>query len=87
MESKLSRCVRCNGRKKVYMINGGYTHVNIGGVEKICPLCMGEGVMKSISQALSDINEIKSNNMEEKSKEKAKHEKESKESKKAISDF
>lgn len=47
-------CMRCKGRKKVYRIMGGYSHVNSGGVEIECPMCNGTGKHKTLEAATED---------------------------------
>jgi hypothetical protein len=54
MKEEYMRCMRCNGRKKVFKIMGGYSHINSGGIEKDCPLCLGKGEVKTIDAAISD---------------------------------
>ena len=39
----MQRCVRCNGRKKMYKINSAYSMTNCGGQEVDCPMCLGKG--------------------------------------------
>lgn len=43
MQNGFMRCPRCNGRKKLYKMNSGYSHVNCGGPEVECPMCQGKG--------------------------------------------
>lgn len=49
------RCIRCSGRKKVYKINSGYSLINTGGVEVDCPLCLGEGTIKTLDKMLEGL--------------------------------
>lgn len=53
------RCIRCSGRKKLFKLNNGYTHINMGAPEVDCPMCLGKGVTKSIEETLKELNEIK----------------------------
>lgn len=48
-------CMRCKGRKKVYRIMGGYSHVNSGGVEIECPMCNGTGKHKTLEAATEEL--------------------------------
>lgn len=62
--SKEIRCIRCQGRKKLYKINSCYSHVNTGGVLVNCPMCLGTGSMKSSQEIIDEIGN-KKNNVEE----------------------
>ncbi len=44
-------CVRCEGRKKIYKVGSGWSHINTGGVLTDCPLCLGVGKIKSLEDA------------------------------------
>lgn len=55
MQSKMMRCIRCEGRKKMYMMNGGYTHVNMGALQVDCPLCLGKGQIPFLENAIEEI--------------------------------
>ena len=71
MQKSLIRCVRCDGRKKVFKINNGYTLVSMGAPEVVCPLCMGDGMMPNhISTIIEKLpeDEVKSVNTEKESK-------------------
>lgn len=57
MQSKMMRCIRCEGRKKMYMMNGGYTHVNMGALQVDCPLCLGKGQIPFLEDAIEDVKE------------------------------
>lgn len=59
MTDKMIVCLRCDGRKKIYKIGGGYSFVNIGGQLVNCPMCNGEGKHKTAEAALKEIEEIK----------------------------
>ena len=63
MEKKMMRCIRCEGRKKMYLMNGGYTHANMGGIHVDCPLCLGKGKIPILDDASEEIkkqaNQIK----------------------------
>lgn len=54
MQKGFRRCIRCKGRKKMFKVRGAYTHANTGGVEVDCPMCLGEGTIKTIEKALTD---------------------------------
>lgn len=64
MKGAMIRCVRCKGRKKVFKINRIYSYTNTGGVEIQCPMCLGNGSIKSLEEA---IEEIKKTNEQHKS--------------------
>lgn len=49
------RCVRCQGRKKLYKINNGYSYLNTGGVLVNCPMCLGTGSTKSPQEIIDEI--------------------------------
>lgn len=51
-------CMRCNGRKQMYRFGSGYTHSNNGGRLVDCPMCLGEGKIKTIEAATKEV-EIK----------------------------
>lgn len=55
MQSRMMRCIRCEGRKKMYMMNGGYTHVNMGALQVDCPLCLGKGQIPFLEDAIEDV--------------------------------
>lgn len=55
MQSRMMRCIRCEGRKKMYMMNGGYTHVNMGALQVDCPLCLGKGQIPFLEDAMEDV--------------------------------
>lgn len=55
MKGAMIRCVRCKGRKKLFKINGIYSYTNTGGVEIQCPMCLGNGVTKSLEEATEEI--------------------------------
>jgi hypothetical protein len=55
MQSKMMRCIRCEGRKKMYMMNGGYTHVNMGALQVDCPLCLGKGQIPFLENAIEEV--------------------------------
>lgn len=54
----MQRCCRCLGRKKVYKMGGGYSHIDTGGLHVDCPMCLGEGEVKKL---VIETNEIVSN--------------------------
>lgn len=54
--SELINCIRCRGYKKLYKVNNGYVTTNIGGEHVICPLCNGEGRIKSLEEELKEKN-------------------------------
>lgn len=43
-------CLRCRGRKKMYKMGSGYSTENTGGPHVNCPLCLGVGKIKKLSQ-------------------------------------
>ena len=55
MQSKTTRCFRCDGRKKMYTMNGGYTHANMGGPQVDCPMCLGKGNIPVLEDALEPV--------------------------------
>lgn len=55
MKSKTTRCFRCDGRKKMYTMNGGYTHANMGGLQVDCPMCLGKGNIPVLEEAPEEI--------------------------------
>lgn len=56
MEQNEMICMRCHGRKKIYKMGAGYSHVDIGGVKVDCPMCLGSGVVKTIEEALKEVD-------------------------------
>jgi phage FluMu protein Com len=46
-------------------MNGGYTYTNTGGIEIKCPMCVGEGFTKSLSEAIEDVKKINTKNKKE----------------------
>jgi phage FluMu protein Com len=69
-KSSMIRCVRCKGRKKIFKMNGGYTYVNMGGVQVDCPMCLGTGQTKSITEVLEELQKSTPKNKADKTKEK-----------------
>lgn len=57
MTNGLRLCIRCDGRKKMYLFNGGYTHCNMGGVQVDCPLCLGKGKIPVLEEVKEDIKQ------------------------------
>ena len=55
MQSKMMRCIRCDGRKKMYTMNGGYTHANMGGLQVDCPMCLGKGNIPVLEEAIEEV--------------------------------
>lgn len=55
MKGDMIKCVRCEGRKKIYKVNSVYSHVNTGGIEIQCPMCLGNGSIKTLEEAIKDI--------------------------------
>lgn len=53
--NKMMLCMRCDGRKKMYVMNGGYTHTNMGGPYVDCPLCLGIGKIPVLEDAKEEI--------------------------------
>jgi hypothetical protein len=70
MEGSMIRCLRCKGRKKLFKINGIYNYTNTGGVEIQCPMCLGNGITKSLDEALEEIKKTNEKHQSEKIKEK-----------------
>lgn len=48
LKDEMRLCIRCKGRKTLYKLGGGYTFTNMGGKEVKCPMCLGEGKIKSM---------------------------------------
>lgn len=69
MEKGHIRCVRCQGRKKLFKINSGYSYTNTGGIEVKCPLCLGEGWTKPLEIAIEEAKQA--NHKHDKSKERS----------------
>ena len=59
MEENKVKCIRCKGRKKMYKVQGAYSHTNTGGKEVDCPMCMGEGFMEKMPGSQKEIKKIK----------------------------
>jgi hypothetical protein len=72
--SKMMLCMRCDGRKKMYTMNGGYTHANMGGPLVDCPLCLGKGKIPMLEEAPEEVKQetIKSKDKKEKDSKDAK---------------
>jgi hypothetical protein len=77
MQGDLIRCVRCLGRKKIFKINNGYSHINTGGVEVDCPMCLGNGTIKTFEKALEDAKITEKEIKQNKSAKRNKNDKES----------
>lgn len=75
MEKGYRICLRCCGRKKVFKIGGGYSHINTGGIEVGCPLCLAKGQIKHLDKAIVDVTQalintekVKKNDKKEKTR-------------------
>ena len=44
------RCFRCLGRKKLHKIGSAYSMIDTGGELVTCPMCNGEGTIKSLDE-------------------------------------
>jgi len=55
MQKKMMRCIRCDGKKKMYTMNGGYTHANMGGPQVDCPMCLGKGNIPVLEEAIAEV--------------------------------
>jgi hypothetical protein len=60
MENGKQVCFRCDGRKKIFKIGGGYSHIDMGGQQVDCPMCLGCGSIKTLEAALEEKEELKS---------------------------
>lgn len=66
MKGKTIRCVRCKGRKKLFKVGQVYSYTNTGGVEINCPMCLGEGLTASLSDAIEEVKKLNIKNKKEK---------------------
>lgn len=57
INSVVTRCVRCKGRKKLFKLNSIYSYTNMGGVEVECPMCLGSGYNKPIAEAINEVKD------------------------------
>jgi hypothetical protein len=48
-KDNMVRCIRCQGRKKLYKMMGGYSFTNCGGELVTCPMCAGKGEIKNFN--------------------------------------
>lgn len=55
MKPNYHKCPRCLGGKKMYQLGNGYSAVNFGGKQVDCPMCLGEGEVKTLEEALKDV--------------------------------
>lgn len=78
MAQQKKRCMRCRGKKKIYKIRNGYSHANTGGVLVDCPMCLGDGRILKLEDALKKVDELKPETKKEISNGKRKSEKEKK---------
>lgn len=58
MKDNMIRCMRCLGRKKLYKVNSVYSLENTGGTIVNCPLCLGEGMIKTVKDAIQDAKKL-----------------------------
>lgn len=63
MEENRILCPRCDGRKQMYKMMGGYSHANVGGVKVNCILCLGTGTIKTLETVIKEMETSK--NVEE----------------------
>jgi hypothetical protein len=55
MEEGYMSCMRCRGQKKMYQVgNNAYSTVNSGGILVNCPMCNGEGKVKTLEQVMKE---------------------------------
>lgn len=55
MDKHIMRCIRCKGRKRIYKAaKGGYSYIDTGGTQVDCPMCLGEGTIKTLESAIAD---------------------------------
>lgn len=59
MTDEMVRCMRCKGSKKMYKVRSVYSHTNTGGILQDCPMCLGEGKVKTLVRVLKDIEDGK----------------------------
>lgn len=55
--SDKKRCTRCLGQKFMYAFGSGYSSVNFGGKKVDCPMCNGEGTIKTLENASEEVKE------------------------------
>lgn len=51
MDKDMQKCMRCHGRKEIYKVGGAYSFLDTGGVKVKCPMCNGEGTIKTLEAA------------------------------------
>ena len=56
---KKIHCFRCNGQKILFKVNSVYSQIDTGGAKVACPMCNGEGKIKSFESVLKDVNNVK----------------------------
>ena len=47
-------CPRCSGHKKMYKMGNGYSLVECGWPKVDCPMCLGEGKVKTLEKAIKE---------------------------------
>lgn len=57
MTEGMMRCMRCKGRKRIFKVMGGYSFIDTGGVKVDCPMCLGEGKIKTLQATLESIEQ------------------------------
>ncbi len=65
MEKGYRRCMRCIGKKRIFKIMSGYSHINSGGIEVDCPMCLGKGTIKTLESMMEEVVKKELNNEEE----------------------
>lgn len=63
MKPGMIRCFRCEGRKRLYKVAGAYSHINTGGAEIDCPMCLGKGEVETL-EAVTERGKKKLENQE-----------------------
>lgn len=58
-------CMRCKGRKKMFKFGSGYSIMNNGGKQVDCPMCLGAGKIKPLSEFQEQLLEIKNKSIEQ----------------------
>jgi uncharacterized protein CbrC (UPF0167 family) len=69
IKKSMIRCVRCEGRKKLFKVGSIYSYTNTGGALVECPMCLGTGYTQSLAEALEEIQKSITQDKSEKIKE------------------
>lgn len=58
MDVGYRKCMRCKGMKNIFQVGNCYSLINTGGKPVKCPMCLGEGKIKTLEKFLDASDEV-----------------------------